>query len=95
VLVELTKMEQRCDAVLGVTRDVYSVAEVAEAHGVSRQSIHAWLARNDPFSRHVASLGAAVRPDVSPIARLTLRGLEYPGEPGRPGSCGGRSSRSS
>jgi transposase len=45
VLVELSKMEQRYDAVLGVLRDGYSVGEVAEAYGVSRQSVHAWLAR--------------------------------------------------
>ena len=45
MLVELSKMEQRYDAVLGVIRDGYSVAEVAEAYGVSRQSVHAWLAR--------------------------------------------------
>jgi transposase InsO family protein len=45
VLVELSKMEQRYDAVLGVIRDGYSVSEVAQAYGVSRQSVHAWLAR--------------------------------------------------
>ena len=45
MLVELSKMEQRYDAVLGVIRDGYSVREVAEAFGVSRQSVHAWLAR--------------------------------------------------
>jgi transposase InsO family protein len=45
VLVELSKMEQRYDAVLGVIRDGYTITEVAEAFGVSRQSVHAWLAR--------------------------------------------------
>ncbi len=45
MLVELNKMEQRYDAVLGVLRDGFSVSEVAEAYGVSRQSVHAWLAR--------------------------------------------------
>jgi transposase InsO family protein len=43
--VELSKMAQRYDAVLGVIRDGYSVSEVALAYGVSRQSVHAWLAR--------------------------------------------------
>ena len=33
MLVELSKMEQRYDAVLGVIRDGYSVAEVAQAYG--------------------------------------------------------------
>ena len=41
-------MEQRYDAVLGVIRDGYSVSEVALAYGVSRQSVHAWLA---PFEK--------------------------------------------
>ena len=45
MLKEINKMEQRYDAVLGVIRDGYSVKEIAEAYGVSRQSVHAWLAR--------------------------------------------------
>jgi transposase-like protein len=45
VLVERSKMEQRYDAVLGVLRDGFSVTEVARKFNVSRQSVHAWLAR--------------------------------------------------
>jgi transposase InsO family protein len=45
VLVELTKMEQRYDAVLAVVRDGLSVGEVAAAFGVSRQSIYRWMRR--------------------------------------------------
>ena len=45
MLVELRKMEQRYDAVLGVIRDGCSVRDVAEAYGVSRQSVHARLPR--------------------------------------------------
>jgi transposase-like protein len=37
VLVEFSKMEQRYDAVLRVTRDGYSVREVAEAYGTEGQ----------------------------------------------------------
>jgi transposase InsO family protein len=44
VLVELSVVEQRYAAVLEVTRDGLSVAEAAERHGVSRQSIYTWLA---------------------------------------------------
>jgi transposase InsO family protein len=44
VLVELSVVEQRYAAVLEVTRDGLTVAEVAERHGVSRQSIYTWLA---------------------------------------------------
>jgi transposase-like protein len=45
VLVELSVVEQRYDAVLAVQRDGRSVTEVALAYGVSRQSVHAWLRR--------------------------------------------------
>jgi transposase InsO family protein len=45
MLWESSKMEQRYDAVLGVLRDGFTVTEVARKFGVSRQSVHAWLAR--------------------------------------------------
>jgi transposase InsO family protein len=38
-------MEQRYDAVLAVIRDGLTVTEVALAYGVSRQSVHVWMAR--------------------------------------------------
>ncbi|HUC13319.1 MAG TPA: IS481 family transposase [Acidimicrobiales bacterium] len=44
-MLEITKMEQRYEAVLGVLRDGLTVREVAEAFGVSRQVVHAWLRR--------------------------------------------------
>jgi transposase-like protein len=45
VLWEQSKMEQRYDAVLGVIRDGFTVTEVARKFGVTRQTIHAWMAR--------------------------------------------------
>jgi transposase InsO family protein len=45
VLRELTVVEQRYLAVMEVIRDGWKVIEVAERHGVSRQSVHAWLRR--------------------------------------------------
>jgi transposase InsO family protein len=45
VFMELSKVQQRYDAVLGVIRDGLTVTEVAEAYGVSRQSIYSWLKR--------------------------------------------------
>jgi transposase len=45
MLWELSKMEQRYDAVLGVIRDGFTVTEVAQKFGVSRQSVHTWLQR--------------------------------------------------
>jgi transposase-like protein len=43
VLTELSKMEQRYDAVLAVVRDGLTVGEVAAAFGVTRQSIYRWM----------------------------------------------------
>jgi transposase InsO family protein len=45
MLVELTKVEQRYQAVLAVQVDGLTVTEVAEKWGVSRQTVHSWLAR--------------------------------------------------
>jgi len=45
VLVELSVMEQRYQAVLAVVQDGWKVVEVARRLGVSRQSVHAWIAR--------------------------------------------------
>jgi transposase len=45
VLVELSVMEQRYQAVLAVVQDGWRVTEVAARMGVSRQSVHAWIAR--------------------------------------------------
>lgn len=45
MLVELSVMEQRYQAVLAVIQDGWKVTEVAARLGVSRQSVHAWIAR--------------------------------------------------
>lgn len=45
MLVELSVMEQRYQAVLAIVQDGWKVSEVAQHLGVSRQAIHAWLAR--------------------------------------------------
>ena len=42
---ELSVAEQRYQAVLAVISDGLSVSQVAEKVGVSRQTLHAWLAR--------------------------------------------------
>jgi transposase len=44
VLVELSVMEQRYQAVLEVLSSLLPVAEVAERYGVSRQTLYAWSA---------------------------------------------------
>jgi transposase InsO family protein len=45
VLVELNVVEQRYRVVLEVLEDGVPVCEVAERHGVSRQTVHSWLRR--------------------------------------------------
>ncbi len=45
MLVELSVMEQRYQAVLAVVQDGWRVVEVARRLGVSRQSVHNWIAR--------------------------------------------------
>src|SRR5664280_1383575 len=65
MLWESSKMEQRCDAVLGVIRDGFSVTEVAQKFGVSRQAVHTWLKRYEEGG--LEALGErSHRPSVSP-----------------------------
>ena len=45
MLVELSVMDQRYQAVLAVVQDGWKVTEVAARLGVSRQSVHAWIVR--------------------------------------------------
>lgn len=45
MLVELSVMEQRYQAVLAITQDGWKVSEVAGRMGVSRQSVHNWMVR--------------------------------------------------
>lgn len=45
MLVELSVMEQRYQAVMAVIQDGWKVSEVADRLGVSRQSVHNWIAR--------------------------------------------------
>ena len=45
MLVELSVMEQRYQAVMAVVQDGWKVSEVARHLGVARQSVHNWIAR--------------------------------------------------
>ena len=58
MLWESSKMEQRYDAVLGVIRDGFTVTEVAQKFGVSRQSVHTWMQRYEEGG--LEALGALV-----------------------------------
>jgi transposase InsO family protein len=78
VLVELNKMEQRYEAVVAVIRDGFTVSEVAAAFGVSRQSVHAWMARYERGGLP-ALAERSHRPHTSPLqmpARIEARVLE-------------------
>lgn len=54
MLVELSVMEQRYQAVLAVVQDGWKVVEVADRLGVSRQTIHNWIARYEQGSLALA-----------------------------------------
>ncbi len=45
MLVELSVMEQRYQAVMAMVQDGWTVTEVARRLGVARQSVHNWIAR--------------------------------------------------
>ena len=51
MLVELSVMEQRYQAVLAVVQDGWKVTEVAERLGISRQNAHARIARGQAGGR--------------------------------------------
>jgi transposase InsO family protein len=75
---ELSKLEQRYEAVLGVIRDGLTVSEVAAAYGVSRQSVHSWIRRYE--QEGLAGLAdRSHRPRSSPLqmpAAIEARVLE-------------------
>jgi len=78
VLLELTKVEQRYDAVLAVVRDGLSVVEAAAAAGVTRQTVHAWMRRYEAGGL-AALADRSHRPRESPLqmpATIEVRVLE-------------------
>ena len=64
MLVELSVMEQRYQAVLAVVQDGWKVTEVAARLGVSRQSVHAWIARYEAGGLAALATGRIARPPV-------------------------------
>jgi transposase InsO family protein len=63
---ELSKVEQRYEAVLAVIRDGLSVTEVAQAFGVGRQTVHVWLVRYE-HGGLLALEDRSHRPKSSPL----------------------------
>ena len=47
MLVELSVMEQRYQAVMAVIQHGWKITEVAARLGVARQSVHNWIARDE------------------------------------------------
>jgi transposase InsO family protein len=66
MLRESSKVEQRYDAVMGVLRDGFSVTEVAQKFGVSRQTVHMWLKRYEEGRDFYSLEERSHRPHVSP-----------------------------
>ena len=72
MLVELSVVEQKYQAVLAVIGDGREVTDVARQFGVSRQTLHAWLGRYEaeglaglvPRSRRPASCPHQMDPAV-------------------------------
>jgi len=66
MLRELSKVEQRYDAVLAVIREGMRVSEVAEKFGVHRDTVHSWLARYE--AQGLEGLrDRSHRPNTSPL----------------------------
>jgi transposase-like protein len=73
VLVELSVMEQRYQAVLAVVQDGWKVVEVARRTGVSRQTLHGWIARYERGG--LSSLAdRSHRPDTCPATAILANG---------------------
>jgi transposase len=71
-------MERRYDAVLGVIRDAFTVTEVAQKFGVSRQSVHTWMKRYEEGGIEALAERSS-RPSTSPTqiaGRVEARILE-------------------
>jgi transposase len=61
---ELSVAEQRYQAVLAVISDGLSVSQVAEKVGVSRQTLHSWLARYEAQGLEAGESGRT--PQIGP-----------------------------
>lgn len=68
MLWESSKMEQRYDAVLGVIRDGFTVSEVAQEFGVSRQGVDSWIKRYEEGGLEALAEPSS-RPATSPAKR--------------------------
>jgi len=66
MLKELSKVDQRYDAVLAVIRSGMRVTEVAEKYGVHRDTVHGWLARYRADG-HAGLNDRTHRPKQSPL----------------------------
>jgi transposase len=78
VLLEISKMEQRYDAVIAVIRDGFTVTEAAQKFGVSRRSLYRWMARYEEGGLEALAKGPH-RPKFVPhqmAGELEIRVLE-------------------
>src|SRR5919106_840700 len=85
VLVELSVVEQRYQAVLAVVPDGWKVTEVAARLGVSRQSVHNWIGRYEAgglaalADRSRRPTGCPPQPPAETEARICELRREHPG----------------
>ncbi len=78
MLLEISKMEQRYDAVIAVIKDGFTVTEAAQKFGVSRQSLYRWMARYEEGGLEALAEGSH-RPKSVPhqmVGEIEIRVLE-------------------
>jgi transposase len=66
MLREISKMEQRYDAVMAVMQGGFSVTEAAQKFGVSRESVYRWMKRYEEGGLEALAEGSH-RPKHSPL----------------------------
>jgi transposase-like protein len=80
MLLELSVVEQRYQAVLAVIRDGVPIVEVAGRFGVSRQAVHRWLR----WYEDQGLAGLADRSHRVKLARIVQRRSQRPELPAEP-----------
>lgn len=79
MLMEISKMEQRYDAVIAVVQGGFSITEAAQKFGVSRESVYRWMKRYEEGELEALAEGSH-RPKHSPLqtpAEIETRIVEH------------------
>lgn len=85
MLVELSVVEQRYQAVMEVLQDGLKVTEVAERYGVSRQIVHRWIRRYEQSGPQRPCRSQSPTQIVRPPDLIRGRGRYLRAAPAAPG----------